>query len=232
MGKSFTRDDLTSPKGRRAANWALMIGDHGLLRLFYDNSHEIAAQKLWRTYQPSESKLKSWKKRGIRTVINLRGKTPAGHYVLEEEACERLALTLVNFQVYSREAPAPSIVHGAIDLFKTIEYPAIMHCKSGADRAGLMGVLFRYCHQGKPLGESLEQLSFRYGHVRQGKTGILDFVFERFKSHAAENNLNVDDCQNFLNWIDSPAYDPATLKQEFVASWWGTALTEKILRRE
>ena len=66
----------------------------------------------------------------------------------------------------------------------------------------------------------------------RGKTGILDFVFERFKSHAAKNNLNVDDCQNFLNWIDSPAYDPATLKQEFVASWWGTALTEKILRRE
>ena len=27
-------------------------------------------------------------------------------------------------------------------MFETIEYPAVMHCKSGADRAGIMAALY------------------------------------------------------------------------------------------
>ena len=54
----------------------------------------------------------------------------------------------------------------------------LMHCKSGADRAGLMSVLYRFLHEGVPLKEATQELSLKYGHFRQADTGILDYFFE------------------------------------------------------
>lgn len=231
MGRAFTPDDLKNPRSRRAVHRALLLGDHGVLRWFYDNSHEIDPGRMWRTYQPSPGKLATWKQRGIRTVINLRGETPAGHYLLEREACDDLGLTLIDFRVYSREAPSAQIIKAAHTLFQTIEYPAIMHCKSGADRAGMMAVLYAFFVGKKPLNVALQQLSWRYGHVRQGKTGVIDYAFNLYIDHAKAHHIPLDDIDAFLSWIDGD-YDPVAIKANFMASWWGSVLTEKILRRE
>jgi len=212
-----------------------MVSDHGLLRLFYDNSHCVAEGKLWRTYQPSPKKLVKWKERGIRTVINLRGSGNAGHYILEEDACKELDLALVNFQVYSREAPTVKILTGAKALFDTIEYPAVMHCKSGADRTGVMGVLYHFLHEKKSLDEAMAQLSFRYGHIKQGKTGVIDYFFDTYKEYARAHNIALDDQDAFLHWAETEL-DPKKIKENFMAkgrtTWWGRLLTEQILHRE
>ncbi len=208
-----------------------MLGDHGILRNFYDNTHEIAPGKMWRTYQPSPEKLKQWKSRGVKTVINLRGDNPSGFLFLEEAACRDLGLALVNFRVFSREAPSKEILYGARKLFSEIEYPAIMHCKSGADRAGMMSVLYLFFHEGRPLDEALEQLSFKYGHIKQGKTGVIDYAFARYLEHAAASGKSLSSVNDFFDWVDS-AYDHAKMKQEFRGSGWGNFLTEHVLRRE
>ena len=164
-----------------------MFRDHGVLRKFYDNTHEIAPGKLWRTYQPSPAALKKWQAKGVKTIINLRGDNPNGYYFLEEDTCEKLGLKLVTFRVFSREAPAKETLRSARQLFEEIEYPAVMHCKSGADRAGLMAVLYRFFHEGAALDDAMEQLSFKYGHVKQGKTGVIDYAFEQFIDYANEH---------------------------------------------
>ena len=71
------------------------------------------------------------------TILNLRGKSPKGYYLLEKEACDRHGIQLVDFQLFSREIPTPAAILEAKRLFDSIAYPALMHCKSGADRAGL-----------------------------------------------------------------------------------------------
>ena len=43
---------------------------------------------------------------GIETVLNLRGVSPSAHFLLEEEACNDLGLTLVNANLLARAAPA------------------------------------------------------------------------------------------------------------------------------
>lgn len=231
MTDRITRGEFATPKGRKRAWRELMIGDHGALRKLYDNTHEIAPGKMWRTYQPSPADLERWRDRGVRTVINLRGDKPSGFYFLEEEACEKLGLRLVTFRVFSREAPSPEILHGAKALFEEIEYPAIMHCKSGADRAGLMSTLFLFFHEGVPLDEAMEQLSFKYGHVRQGKTGVIDYAFDLYKAYAAKAGKPLASPDDFLEWVDSD-YDHVRAKAEFKATGWGELLTEQILRRE
>ena len=112
-------------------------------------------------------------------------------------------------------------------MFNSVEYPAIMHCKSGADRAGIMSVLYAHLHLGRPLRDALkEELSFRTLHSKAGLTGVLDYTFERYFQDGESQGLS------FVEWVSRPEYDPVALKAEFKASWWGALLTEKLLRRE
>ena len=73
----------------------------------------------------------------------------------------------------------------AKDLFESIEYPALMHCKSGADRAGLMSVLYKLLREKVPFEQAVEQLSLKYLHVKHGKTGMLDAFFQAYADYNA-----------------------------------------------
>lgn len=225
MADPVTRESLATKEGRKRAWRGLMLADHGVLRLIYDNTHWIDDQ-LARTYQPSPGKLAKFAKRGVKTVVNLRGESDTGFFRLEEEACEKLGLELISFKVYSRDAPSKEVLYGAKELFARIQYPAIMHCKSGADRTGLMGTLYKFLHKGEPMEAAMEQLSFRkYGHVRAGKTGVIDYAFEKFIAWRDETG------GDFWTWVEE-VYDPKAVKAEYLGSWWGNLLTERILRRE
>jgi len=199
--------------------------DHAYLRLGFENAHWISSE-LVRTNQPWPFQFRRWKERGVKTIINLRGGFDASFYALERDACERLGLELIDFTVTSREVPSRAQVLGAKAMFDTIEYPALMHCKSGADRAGVMSVLYSHFRLGQPIREALSQLSLSYLHVRAGKTGVLDYVFDRYLADAEPKGMS------FIDWVESDAYDPVAMKAEFRAKWWGTLLTEQLIKRE
>ncbi|MBI1238885.1 MAG: protein tyrosine phosphatase [Alphaproteobacteria bacterium] len=198
--------------------------DHGVFRTLYANRHRISG-RMWRASQPAPYQLAGAARLGVKTIINLRGARASGTYVLEREACERLGLTLVNFSLGSREAPRREALLGAAELFRLIEYPALMHCKSGADRVGFMSALYLALQEGRPVPEAMRQLSLRYGHVRQGKTGILDLFFE---TYLAETK---DTAASLLEWITND-YDQKRLTDSFHETWWGGLLVDRILRRE
>jgi protein tyrosine/serine phosphatase len=217
---------VATPWARLLAGLDLWWNDHAYLRLGFQNAHWVGPD-LVRTNQPWPFQLKWWRDQGIRTVINLRGGGyMTGAYVLERDACSRLGLTLVDFSVASRDAPSAAKVRAAKEMFETIAYPALMHCKSGADRAGLMSVLYAHFHLGLPLREAMKELSLRTLHVRQGKTGVLDYMFERYLAEGEPAGLSL------LEWLESPAYDHDRLRRDFDAGFWGALLTEGLLRRE
>lgn len=199
--------------------------DHAWIRLGFSNAHWIS-DELVRTNQPWPFQLKAWRERGVRTVINLRGGFQTSFRALEVDACARYGLELVDFVVASRDVPTAETVLAARRLFESIRYPALMHCKSGADRAGLMGVLYKHFRQGLPIRDAVEQLSPKYLHAKAGLTGVLDYIFERYLAEAEPSGLTFED------WVRSPAYDPVRIKADFRAGWWGTILTERLLKRE
>ena len=114
----------------------------------------------------------------------------------------------------------------AKDLFETIEYPALIHCKSGADRAGLMAVFYRHFHLGEPMSVAMGQLSKKYLHHREGLTGVLDYWGEKYIREIEPTGRGV------LEWVEGADYDPKAIRAEFKAGWWGTLLTERLLKRE
>lgn len=222
--------------GERSPPWAnrylaplvhfadLLFVDHGIFRVFYLNRHRLG-EGAWRSAQPAPYQISRMARDGIRTIVNLRGTNPCGAYWLEEAACARHGIRLVNFKVRSRAAPSLQVLRDARALFSSLDQPFLMHCKSGADRAGLMSVLYLVFARGMPVETARGQLSLRYGHIRQADTGILDYFFERYLADNAQRPITFD------AWIDT-VYDPAELTRSFKAKGWANVVVNKLLRRE
>jgi protein tyrosine/serine phosphatase len=100
-----------------------------------------------------------------------------------------------------------------------------MHCKSGADRAGVAAVLYKHFKMGLPISDAVEQLSLKYLHVRQGKTGMIDFFFATYLEETKSSG------KPFLQWVDED-YEQERVKNAFVGQWWANILVDRILRRE
>ena len=177
-----------------------------------------------RSNQPWPHQLRAWKRRGIRTVVNLRGGFDASFHALEKDACAALGMTLVNFTLTSRDAPDRDQLHAAKTLFETIEYPILIHCKSGADRASLFSALYVHFHLGGDIPTALRQLDIRYLHLKRGRTGILDYVFELYLAEGAPTGLT------FSEWIDTPVYDPARIKAAYRARTKRSVLADLVPR--
>jgi protein tyrosine/serine phosphatase len=206
-------------------NWAdMLLVDHGLLRLFYLNLHRLG-RGAWRSAQPAPHQVDRIARLGVRTIVNLRGPRLCGSYWLEQQACHKSGIRLVDYQVRSRAAPTREEILGARDLLRCIEPPILFHCKSGADRAGLMSTLYLIVVENVPVEEARRQLSLKFGHIRQSDTGVLDYFFERYLEANAASPID------FFEWVER-VYDADEVKRAFTAKGWANLLTNRILNRE
>lgn len=225
MAHGSVPSPFTPTHGRRGLrDWIeLMAKDHGFLRLWWHNLHQID-ENMWRSNQPTPGRIEQAARLGIRTIINLRGPRSDGGWRLEAEACARYGLHLVDFTARSRAAPDKQMLYDTKALFESLDGPALLHCKSGADRAGLMAALYLLIHKGTSVAEATEQLSFRYLHVKQAKTGLLDAFLGAYAPYESDGMA-------FFDWVET-IYDPDQLQAEFLSSSWADRLVDQLLRRE
>lgn len=210
--------------GPFALHLDMLFVDHGIFRVFYLNRHRLG-EDVFRSAQPTPGQIRRLARQGLKTVVNLRGERDCGSFWLERQACEASGIAFESYRVRSRAAPKISEVLGARDLFQRIEYPMLMHCKSGADRVGLMSVLYLHFHVGVPIDEARSQLSMRYGHIKQAETGVLDYFFQRYLEDNATSPIA------FIDWVQT-RYDPDELKASFKSNSWADRLVNGVLRRE
>ncbi|MCY4394435.1 MAG: tyrosine-protein phosphatase [Rhodospirillaceae bacterium] len=222
MRESFT--GLSHRSFSRLGAWLeMLIVDHGFLRLAYRHWHEVAPG-LYRSNQPAPFQIRRAARSGIRTVVNLRRANQSGHYLLEREATAKAGISQVDFFISSRNAPRRRQLLDAAEMFDQIDYPAMIHCKSGVDRTGLMGALY-ILMRGGTADDALKQFGWRYGYIGAGPTGIgKALVLAYREAHAATG-------ADFLSWA-AEQYDPAGLEAGFRPRPLATALVDFFLRRE
>ena len=205
---------LDTPWQRLLAWLDMLVVDHGLVRLVHLN-HGPVAPGVHRSAQPTPGQLRRLVRRhGIKTVLNLRAERNCGAFVLEEEVCAELGVELVNLRARSRDVPSRELIATLERLFAEMDYPVLMHCKSGADRTGIVGALYLALEENRPVTEAIDQLHRRWGHIRQAKTGMLDFFFESYLRDDAVRPLA------FRDWIRE-VYDPTAVKTAFMERWNG-----------
>ncbi|MEI4470046.1 fused DSP-PTPase phosphatase/NAD kinase-like protein [Frigidibacter sp. MR17.24] len=202
--------DLSAPWGRLRARLHMNFRDHGILRLLWANDHKVC-DGVWRANQPSPERMRIWKDRGFRTVLNLRGDRPESYWLFEAEAAEALGLTLIDASLRARRLPGRDRLLELEALFRRIETPVIMHCKSGADRTGFAAALWLLMIENRPVAEAMRELHWRFLHFRGGPTGVLDQFLRSYAAAQAATGIG------FHDWV-SEVYDPETVTAEF-ADW-------------
>ena len=216
--------DVSSWRGKARAWSDSLLADHAMFRLLWDNFAVVVPGKLYRSNHPTPARLAAAKRRlGLRTLINLRGQRQCGSDALSRASARKLGLVHHDMAFESRGAPHRDRILRFAAIYAELDTPALMHCKSGADRAGLasgLAVLF----EGGTARQAATQLSWRYGHFSGSRTGILDAFF-RLYAQEAEGRVP------FLDWVEHQ-YDEAGLKRHFQAGRAATLLNDRILQRE
>jgi protein tyrosine phosphatase (PTP) superfamily phosphohydrolase (DUF442 family) len=202
LARSFS--DGNQRSAERHAFWI----DHEFLRVFYHNDFEIAPG-VYRSNQPSERRIYEWReKKGVKTIINFRGVSNQGAFLIEKNVCRKAKIDLINLKFYSSKLPEKEKIFALEKIFKKINGPFLMHCKSGSDRAGLGSALFFLLVLDSPIEVAQSQLSFRYLHLGGWTAGILDFMLMQFRLANKTKGIK------FLDWIEED-YDVASLTESY-----------------
>ncbi len=212
-------------QGGRLAAWRdSLLVDHGIFRTVWSNFAVVLPGRVYRCNHPTPARLSELASRyRLRTVVNLRGQRRCGSDALSRQATRQLGLVHLDMAFESRGAPHRDRILRFEALYRDLAFPVLMHCKSGADRAGLAAGLV-LLFEGAPAAEALGQLSWRFGHFNRSRTGILDAFFLRYQREA-EGRLS------FLDWVRDE-YDEAALKRDFVAGRLSSFVNDSLLRRE
>jgi protein tyrosine/serine phosphatase len=210
--------------GRTLDYFDLIFVDHHIFRFLYSNQHKVS-EGVWRSSQPAPYQVRQYARQGVKTIINLRGERNCGSYRLEARACRMNGIRLIDIPLKSRGLPDAETLQSLSDLLNEVEYPVLFHCKSGADRVGLMSALYLILRENRPPEEAAKQLSLRYGHFKQADTGILDHFLESYIEQNKRTPIG------FLEWART-SLDRKHLKNTFKTRPWANGLVNTILRRE
>lgn len=194
--------DPTVPGNERKAWVYNNFFDHAFLRTVWTNFHQVAPD-VYRSNQPPHGRLARIKARGINTVLTLRGASDTAHYLTELQSCEELGLTLHATSMQARATATQEELLNLIAVFRRIERPFVMHCKSGADRAGLASAIWLMVMEGEPVERARRMLSPRYLHIRNSHVGILDHMLDVYAERNARSPLLFEDWVR--NEYDRPA---------------------------
>lgn len=218
------KGELATKRGRRNAWIDALFIDHAIFRLVWTNFAAVEPGVLYRSNHPTPGNLAAFtRKFGLKSLINLRGQAKNGSDALSRDTSRRLGLDFYDMAFESRGVPHRERILRYADILAHMRGPALIHCKSGADRAGLAAGLF-VLMRGGTVEEALKQLSLRFGHIKQAKTGILDEFFSLYQ-RTGEGK------KPFLDWVRED-YDENALRAAFKAGKVAEFINAQVLRRE
>jgi protein tyrosine/serine phosphatase len=167
------------------------------------------------------------KKYGIKTIVNLKGQSAkSAYWAFEREQCEKLGIKLVDVKIASRSIPDVARIRRAKEVFETVEYPIWIHCKAGADRAGIYSTLYQHFRQGIPIERTDQLKLWPYGHFRYSNAGKFDHYLELYASYHEEHPE-----VGFLQWVETIA-DRDQIEKEYKPSGLASFINDYVLRRE
>jgi protein tyrosine phosphatase (PTP) superfamily phosphohydrolase (DUF442 family) len=180
----FTRRRLLRGVGTLAL---VALSAEGLRVYAFTNRHTIIPGIAYRSAQLSPDELDAEIRRhGIRTVVNLRGTCPdTGWYDGEARVTHQHNISQEDLCLSAKRLPAPSEVRRMIEVLDRTERPMLIHCQRGADRTGLVSTSVMLLFTNATLDEARRQLWPRYGHIRGGRTVVIDEFFEFYDAWLA-----------------------------------------------
>lgn len=147
------------------------------------NLHTVEEDRVYRSAQPDGYHLRKWIWRyDLETVVRLRGGDAEDEdYNDEIDAVRAAGIDFVQVSLSATRFPDKEQLLALCDLFDRARYPLLLHCRAGADRAGMASAIYVLLRT-SDLDRAREELAlFPYGHTGLLGTGKLDQVFDMYE---------------------------------------------------
>jgi len=153
--------------------------------------YPVIEGKIYRSAQLSGSALEEViKEKGIRTIINLKGKAVDSEwYANEIKIAEKYGAKLFDVRLSPNDLPKYLKLMSILYTLQTSEKPILIHCHRGADRSGMVSALALALEADPPISELKKQFSVRYG-VLPFYRSIGPYFFSMYEDWLKRNNYN------------------------------------------
>lgn len=130
------------------------------------NFHAVKEGAFYRSAQLGRDELHSaLRDHQIRSILNLRGAHPGqGWYDDEIAVSQALGVTHYDYGLSARRIVTTQQIGEVLEIIRNAPKPLLVHCKSGADRSGLVSALYRLVDEGASVDHADRELSLIYGH--------------------------------------------------------------------
>jgi len=162
--------------------------------------YAVVEGEVYRSAQPTPDDLGQWvPKHGLKTVINLRGKSDKAFYEQERDALDAAGVKLVDIRLTADHMPAVGPLKRLIEAIETAPRPVLLHCRDGIDRSGVAGVIAAMAVGGESYASALGQLSVRKFHWGTSRSGIREMLSE-YEAFCERQGLATAGWEQFKHW--------------------------------
>lgn len=172
----------------------LALGGFVLHLIAHHNFHIVSAGRIYRSAQMNADGLSQViQEQSIKSILNLRGgNSNQDWYQAETSTAQRLGVQHYDFALSASQDVKDEEIDRILETINRAPKPLLIHCKSGADRTGLIGALYLYSIEGKSAESADRELSIFYGHVPYlfwRDTVAMDHSFWRYvRGHGQRPN--------------------------------------------
>jgi protein tyrosine/serine phosphatase len=133
---------------------------------YQGNFHAVKEGAFYRSAQLSNDELqRAIREHKIRSILNLRGAHPGQAWYDEEVAVSQsLGVAHYDYSLSAHRFVTGQQISEVLGILRDAPKPLLVHCKSGADRTGLVSALYRLAEEGENANQADRELSLVYGH--------------------------------------------------------------------
>lgn len=166
------------------------------------NLGEVVPNRVYRSAQLGPTALaRLIRTRGIKTVLNLRGRNPnASWYRRERETALASQATQIDFSMASDLRLTRAQARTLLDVLNQCEYPIVIHCEWGAERTGLVSAIVALSSAEGSIEKARSQFSPYYLFLPTAHGRTMRSLVDSYQSWLEIRRLD-HSADTFRRWI-------------------------------